>query len=51
MVKTFKIPWASWYEPKELTLEFPDTWEIQLFDVKEAPEIKDENEIRRLLLN
>lgn len=49
MVKTFKIPWASWYEPKELTLEFPDTWEIQLFDVKEAPEIKDENEIRRLL--
>lgn len=51
MVQTFKIPWAAWYEPKELTLEFPDSWEVQLFDVKDVPEIKDENEIKKLLNN
>ena len=49
MVQTFKIPWASWYEPKELALEFPDSWEVQVFDVKEVPEIKDKEEIRNLL--
>ena len=39
MVQIFKIPWASWYEPEELVMEFPDSWDIQLFDVKNVPEI------------
>ncbi len=49
MVQTFTIPWASWYEPKELTLEFSDSWEVKVFDVKGVPEIKDKNEIKNLL--
>jgi nickel-dependent lactate racemase len=51
MVQIFKIPWASWYEPEELVMEFPDSWDIQLFDVKNVPEIKDEVEIRKILNN
>jgi nickel-dependent lactate racemase len=49
MVQIFKIPWAAWYEPKEFALEFPDSWEIQIFNVKNIPEIKDKNEIKRIL--
>ena len=48
MVQTFKIPRASWYEPKELALEFPDSWEVKLFEVNDVPEIKDEEEIRNV---
>ena len=49
MVQIFKIPWASWYEPKELVLKFPDSWDIHLFDVERVPEITDEVEIRKIL--
>ena len=49
MVKKFKIPWASWYSPDEITLEFPDSWDVQLFEAKDFPEITDEIEIKKLL--
>ena len=51
MVKKFKIPWASCYSPDEITLEFPDSWDIQLFEAKDFPEITDEKEIKKLLNN
>jgi hypothetical protein len=43
MVKKFQIPWASWYSPDEITLEFPDSWDVQFYGVKDFPEISDEN--------
>lgn len=49
MVQIFKIPWASWYEPDELALEFPDSWDVQIFNVENVPEIIDENKIREHL--
>ena len=49
MVKKIKIPWALWYNTNELTLEFPDSWDVELFIIKDIPEIKDEKEIQKLL--
>jgi nickel-dependent lactate racemase len=51
MVKKFQIPWASWYSPDEITLEFPDSWDVQFYGVKDFPEISDEKEIKKLLNN
>ncbi len=51
MVKKFKIPWASWYSPNEITLEFPDSWDVDFYGVKDFPEITDEKEIIKLLNN
>jgi nickel-dependent lactate racemase len=46
MVQSFKIPWAAWYGDKELLLEFPDSWDIKSFNMKDANEIsKEEIEI------
>jgi nickel-dependent lactate racemase len=42
MVQIFKIPWAAWYEDDDLTLEFPDTWDVELFSMKNAVEISKE---------
>ncbi|NVM37204.1 MAG: nickel-dependent lactate racemase, partial [Candidatus Lokiarchaeota archaeon] len=42
MVQIFKIPWAAWYGDEDLDLEFPDTWEVKLFKMKDAPEISKE---------
>ncbi len=51
MVQTFSIPWASWYEPKELKLEFPDSWDVHFFNLKEVPVINDKKEIEKILDN
>ncbi len=51
MVQTYKIPWASWYEPKELELNFPDSWDIHYFDIKDVPAIDSEKEIEEKLNN
>jgi nickel-dependent lactate racemase len=42
MVQIFKIPWAAWYEDDDLALEFPDTWDVELFSMKNAVEISKE---------
>ncbi len=42
MVQIFKIPWAAWYGDQNLALEFPDTWDVKLFKMKDAPEISKE---------
>ncbi len=40
MGKTIKIPWGAWYGPKEeYTLEFPDSWDVQEFPMRDAPDI------------
>jgi len=51
MVQKFQIPWASWYSPDEITLEFPDSWDVQFYGVKEFPEIDNEEVIKKLLNN
>ena len=39
MVQIFKIPWAAWYGDEDLSLEFPDSWDVGLFNMKNANEI------------
>ncbi len=42
MVQIFKIPWAAWYGDQDLILEFPESWDVQLFNMKDAPIISKE---------
>ncbi len=39
MVQTFKIPWAAWYEDEDFTLELPDSWDVKVFNMKNAKDI------------
>ena len=39
MVQAFKIPWAAWYGDEDFTLEFPDSWDVKVFNMKNAKEI------------
>ncbi|MBS7249199.1 MAG: DUF2088 domain-containing protein [Candidatus Freyarchaeota archaeon] len=39
MVQSVMIPWSAWYGKEEYVLEFPDTWSIQLFCMRDAEEI------------
>jgi nickel-dependent lactate racemase len=39
MVQSFKIPWAAWYGDEDFNLEFPDSWDVKIFDMKDADEI------------
>ncbi|MFW9901236.1 MAG: lactate racemase domain-containing protein [Candidatus Thorarchaeota archaeon] len=42
MVQTFRIPWAAWYGDQDLALKFPDTWDVKLYNMRNAPEISRE---------
>ena len=39
MVSGIKIPWAAWYGDEDFTLEFPDSWDVKVFNMKNAKEI------------
>jgi len=39
MVQKFKIPWAAWYGDNDLNLEFPDSWDVNLFRMKDTEEL------------
>ena len=39
MVQIFKIPWAAWYGDEDFTLELPDSWDVKVFNMKNAKEI------------
>ncbi len=51
MVQTFKIPWRAWYGDEDFILEFPDSWDIQLFNMKDAKAISNKTEIEKCLKN
>ncbi|MHA1732490.1 MAG: lactate racemase domain-containing protein [Promethearchaeota archaeon] len=38
------VPWGAWYGvdggPEELELEFPDDWDVQVFDIEDAPALE-----------
>ncbi|MHA1292659.1 MAG: nickel-dependent lactate racemase [Promethearchaeota archaeon] len=52
MVKTFKVPWAAWREPKHLELMFPDSWGVELCRMlgADGPELN-EKEIQKSIKN
>ncbi|MHA1272271.1 MAG: lactate racemase domain-containing protein [Promethearchaeota archaeon] len=39
MAKIVRIPWAAWYGDIEYELEFPDSWEVEILKMADAPEI------------
>jgi len=43
MVQKFKIPWAAWYEDTELQLEFPDTWDVNIYKMQDTTEVSQED--------
>ncbi len=50
MTKKFQIPWAVWRDPKFLEIRFPDSWEVVLCGMNNAPDLSDE-EIKKRVLN
>ncbi len=45
-----KIPWAAWAETKDFVLTFPDTWNVQLCPIRDAPDISS-NQVKEALMN
>ena len=39
MVQIFNIPWAAWYGDKSIQLEFPDTWDVHVFEMEDTSEL------------
>ncbi len=50
MVKSFKVPWAAWREPKFLKLDFPDSWNVSVCKMNGGPELTNE-EIKNAILS
>lgn len=50
MVKSIKIPWGAWYnEPEQLQLEFPGSWDVQVFDMNNFESINDQSVIEKAI--
>jgi len=49
MTQTYKIPWGAWYLDTDLTLKFPDSWQIKKFDINNPEPIKNIEEIKNRL--
>ncbi|MFX0049290.1 MAG: lactate racemase domain-containing protein [Candidatus Hermodarchaeota archaeon] len=43
MVQTFNIPWAAWYGDKDLQIEFPDTWDVNVYKMQDTVELSEED--------
>ncbi len=50
MVQTFNVPWAAWYGDKKIQLEFPDTWDVNVYKMEDATELSQE-EIKNAFIN
>jgi nickel-dependent lactate racemase len=42
-MQKIEIPWGKWYGDSPFTLTFPDDWKVERADMKDAPEISDED--------
>ena len=52
MVKSVKIPWGAWVGgDEEYSLHFPDSWNVNIFDIQDAEDIADTKAIEEALLN
>ena len=49
MVK-IQIPWGAWYETEDFTLTFPDSWNVELCQIRDAADISDA-QIQESLMN
>ena len=47
-MKTVSVPWGMWYSDEKHQLSFPDSWDVQVSEMKGGPDIGDEG-IRRAL--
>ena len=51
MTKSFHIPWGAWQNNEEYNLEFPDSWDISYFKMKDSKGIENIDEIEKILNN
>ena len=52
MTQIFRIPWAVWREPGYFELDFPDSWDISIFNMEGAKNSEiSEGEIKNTILN
>ncbi len=52
MVNSVKIPWGAWNgEDETINLEFPNSWDITLFDMADAKDITNTDAIKTALRN
>jgi nickel-dependent lactate racemase len=52
MVKAINIPWGAWYEEEEIhTLEFPDSWNIEIFNMNGSDSIINREDIANAIKN
>ncbi|MFX1376761.1 MAG: lactate racemase domain-containing protein [Promethearchaeota archaeon] len=52
MTQRFEIPWATWREPGFINLDFPDSWDISIFNMEGAKNTElSEDEIKNAILN
>ena len=52
MTQTFKIPWAAWREPGFINLDFPDPWNISMYNMEGANQSElSELEIKNAIVN
>jgi nickel-dependent lactate racemase len=52
MVKSITIPWGAWSgEDETHILEFPDSWDVQVFDMRDADDITNPKAIESVLNN
>ena len=41
-MKTVYIPWKAWYGDEKYKLTFPDSWDVKIYPMKDAPAISKE---------
>lgn len=51
MTHKFTVPWGAWYLDTDLSLEFPDSWQIKKFDIKNPKAVKSIDKIKEKLNN
>ncbi|TXT58958.1 MAG: hypothetical protein BAJALOKI1v1_1510003 [Promethearchaeota archaeon] len=52
MVKTIEIPWGAWYNiPESVDLEFPDSWDIEVFRMKGSNTYLTKEEVANAIKN
>lgn len=51
MSQTYKIPWRAWYGDTDLELKFPDSWQVNKFNIVKTEPINDIEVIRKRIQN
>ncbi|TFF97604.1 MAG: DUF2088 domain-containing protein [Promethearchaeota archaeon] len=51
MTQKINIPWGAWYGDEDLQLNFPDSWQIEKFNILDSTPIKNRDIIKNKLQN